>query len=59
MGKRKRRGKHGRVRLTARQIAYLTRGVANPNVAAIARVAGYGKDTAAIERLIKQAAEND
>lgn len=57
MGKqlRKKRGQKRGVPRLARQLAYLTRGAASPDVAAIARLSGYGKDTETVSRALKQA----
>lgn len=57
--KRSHRGRRHAAKLTARQIAYLTRGMANPNVAAIARSLGLGKDVDAVSRAIAQAKSTD
>ena len=58
MGKRKHTGKRrGRSKL-ARQIAYLTRGMSDLNVAdiaAITRASGHGKDVESVERALKVA----
>ena len=61
MAKRKRtkRGRRHAAKLTSQQIAFLTRGMASPNIAAIARSLGLGKDVDAVRRAIKQAKSAD
>ena len=55
MGKKRsrRRGRYHRPKATAKEIAFLTRGMAGINVLAIARKLGLGKDDDTVIRAIK------
>lgn len=61
MGKRshKRRRKSHRVRVTARQIRFLTQGMDAINASAIARKLGLGKDTDAVRRASRSSSESE